>query len=174
MSDDRLENMCYKVTKSFEQLRENEIGIEYHPLKRSYASLAISKESNTFRMIVGNLFFELPEEEREAAIAHELGHYIRLRGRGDRNKGLMKKLNIEFMNYSLSGIAKSDLRAERLMRRVKLSEYDADKKAVEAGYGPQLLSLLKNLVIKHGSNKSMDSLMQRIKTLEDKLKQGGE
>lgn len=185
-----------EVLEKFPEIRKEEIGIEEaNSLLRPFFVLGlhmniekwpVSDKRPKANLIVGLQFYLLADKEKEAAIAHELGHYVHNvkksynAKRAERMRGWNKSLKM-YASKSLKEMLDLDEREkhkfERLEKWYIMKEIDADNKAANAGYGKPMLLTLKKLSknkYEHISPVYQKEMTMRINNLEDKIRQGEE
>lgn len=146
-----VEKTYAKVLKRFSDINETEVRVVYMPFLEEYAVLSpfdyryqLGCYAYSHVLNIGELFFVFSDEEKEAVIAHELGHYRRTK-----NQNLNKIIreiswNNEIGTYVKNGnINENKHRIERLQKWSFLSESYADNEAIKEGYQEELFSALK-------------------------------
>jgi len=195
MTDDEARRSYLKVLEKFPNIKKGEIGTESaSSLFRPFSVLGLRMNTEKWpasdkrpkaNLVVGLQFYLLTDEEREAAIAHELGHYThhvkkvyninRIRKSQEWNKNLKmyaSKSPKEMLDLS----EREKHRFERLEKWYIMKELGADNKALNAGYGRSMLLTLKNLSeneYEHIGPVYQKEITMRIKNLEEKLEGKG-
>lgn len=174
-----LKKVYLDVVKKFPDIKPKELKLECYPLDSTAGLLMFNflfKYEPT--LIVGRFFFSLSPLEKEATIAHELGHYHRLRKYG--RKKLLNTLTLNFIACNYQENSEADERKKRFYNRVEkwyaLFESYADNKAAEAGYAAGLISVLKKICQREGDGLQpmvKKGNLLRIGKLEEKLKLKG-
>jgi len=179
------------VLKRFPEINEDEIEIGYD-FSTPYACIGCYNDTSKgdtvlkFIVLVGPFFFELFDDgEKEAVIAHELGHYIykknhdsskteRLLDEFEQLESYYKRKNSEekiIITYS----DKEKRRIKEIQDLYNTYEIYADNEAVKRGYGKQKLSALEKIVKKHYdyldqmSKEAVKARIERLKAMEEKL-----
>ena len=182
--DSELKEIYLKVVKKFPGMKEEGIT----PMRHEGGNFIICittpppylRYSMKSELIAGILFENFTYKEKEAIIAHELGHYeqsdknqnnIRfLRQRAwDEDYNLHKRFRLF---YKVAGLFSKKIKHkdERLKKRYLLAEIYADNKAAEAGYKEDLVSALKKILSLYAfSVDTREKINIRIKNLEEKL-----
>lgn len=174
----KLETIYSKVVKDFPDVDKNDIKINYDR-KSEYCGCISIVDLSFWNWLIGRYvwnpllevnpeFFMFPEDEQEAIIAHELGHYLRHRD----NKHKEHKLK-DYVNWISQYCNVDDSRHswDRLAKWHIMHELDADTQAALAGYGEGLLNFFERR--KFGSISSFfnNELELRIYNLEYLLKE---
>ena len=178
-----------EVIKKFPEITENiqidtvakDIPAELSMLNTSLFS-SIDEVEFTPTLYIGSKFFELNKDEQEAAVAHELSHYI-----CDREKSIERLVKERHFCRKLEEYreAERDLgkiitfldKKEKLkmkgIQKWKIKdEISADNYVIKKGYGPSLLLILKKSTKKHAdrlSDTGKEEIKARIENLEQKL-----
>ncbi|MBM3199553.1 hypothetical protein FJZ53_01360 [Candidatus Woesearchaeota archaeon] len=177
-----------KIFKSFPDIKDDDIALTYAsyvPYAKLRTYEADGKIIKTV-IVLGLFFYELfDDEEREAVVAHELGHYIH---RKNRSISEAKELSDKF--YELESYYKRRDSEEKVVitytdeekHRIKelqdihnAYEFYADDKAIKSGYGEQILSSLEKIAEKHYnrlSRMSKESVKARIERLKQMNNRG--
>lgn len=191
-----------KVVKRFLNINRDDIKVEYLP-DYDYVGISVL---DYYKLIImdelvkkptlkaGPDFLRFSEEEKEATIAHELGHYehdikgmpegikrrtlwavtIRLYHQIDDPSTLdtlagLTHIKTESAKRILNFFNKES-RFARLQKWNQMCDLDADNKAIDAGYGKGLLSALRKIYDKEYPRiVRPDYLLERIKNLEEKV-----
>lgn len=196
MTDDGIRKLYFKVLEKFPSIKEEEIRIKNASslfrlffvlgLRMNTEKWPLSDKRPKASLVVGLQFYLLTDEEKEAAIAHELGHYThhvkkvyninRIRKFQEWNKNLKM-----YASKSLKEMLDLDKKEKHMFERLEkwyiMKELDADNKSINAGYGKSMLLTLKNLSkseYEHIEPVYQKEITIRIKNLEDKLRQGEE
>lgn len=186
-----MEKIYPKVLEKFPEIRKEEIGTEDASslfrlffvlgLRMNTEKWPVSDKRPKASLVIGLQFYLLTDEEKEAAIAHELGHYIHHVKKSYNAKRVERMLgwNKSLKMYSFKSLKEMlDLnegekhRFERLQKWYIMKELDADNKAINAGYGRSMLLTLKNLSeseYEHIGPVYQKEITARIKNLEEKL-----
>lgn len=154
-----LEKIYLRTLENFPEIRKEEIKIKYSRFEGYSYMLMVDPYKFMYKnevvvdpmIIIGDKFLESDEQEKEAMLAHELGHYCRykigrqsinkIRQNGNRNI-LVKKYNYSFTQIVINLNPKIRHRVKRLQKWKMLQELYADKRAAEAGYGKGIVKLL--------------------------------
>lgn len=193
MIDDEVRKSYFKVLEKFPSIKEEEIGIEsagslFRPffvlgLRMNTEKWPVSNKRPKASLVVGLQFYLLTDEEKGAAIAHELGHYIHYVKKSYNVKRVERMIS---WNKSLKMYASKSLkemldlnerekyRFERLQKWYIMKELDADNKAINAGYGKSMFYTLKNFTereYEHICPVYQKEMTMRIKNLEGKISQ---
>lgn len=162
---ERFKKMYSKVVKKFPNIKNDEITLCFDPFV-SYAEISLFDNIRIFheneyvfdpKLSIGLSFFsKFNDKEREAVIAHELGHYdYRTRYRDLNRMKKVTKWVMDVNDYNMDVLKvkiislfnkKKKHRIERLQGWYIMYELYADKKAAEAGYGKQMLAVLKKIL----------------------------
>jgi len=160
MYEKNFKKIYKKVLKKFPEIRKNEIELNYRRAEPFFLTTismydhskldsenidAIDSRGGIKKEPLLNygdgLFLVLLDDEIEAVIAHELGHYLCFKGYdSDKFKQVIKRKTELFQNTELD-----THRIRRLKQWSIAREAYADRKSAEAGYGEILLKLLKKL-----------------------------
>lgn len=185
---DKAKDRYRSVLKRFPEIKEDEISIGYashipYACLGFYKDMAKEDTVAKFVVLVGPFFFVLfDDEEKEAVIAHELGHYVykkkhglseveRLSDEFEQLESYYKRKNSEekvVITYS----DEEKRRIEELQDRHNNYEVYADNEAVKRGYGKQKLSALKKIAERHYehlSQMSKEAVKVRIERLKSEL-----
>lgn len=176
---EKFEKIFSGVVKSFSEIKEGEIKFEYDSSLNSYAYTSFfdyssnPKRSNP-RVIAGRIFSNLGDWEKEAILAHELGHYCRMKSYSAKRLERVAEWFHKACFYTIDHTRYSILRhkIERLQKWSNLNETYADNLALKAGYGNQILQALKETYKRHYERLSMigkKCAEARIKHLEEIL-----
>lgn len=163
------EDRFSKVLKKFPDVKEGEIKIEYFPDAPEYIIFS-PFEGYFFRrynpmLNIGKLFDIFSVEEQEAIMAHELGHYRRMRNKSFRKISWIVDTSTRIPSYRKAMLTKKNKHeVQRLLKWYILFEGHADNEAVKEGYSKQLFSALK----KAYKQKRIPILAKR--GLEDRIK----
>ncbi len=172
-----LKRIYQEVLKSFPDVKEEELKLNYIPDLNDYIIFSPfegSTESYRPTLVIGRLLSELNNKEKEAVMAHEIGHYLRTKNYS--MKRIVRAMNryekIQF--YTEENITNEQFKhnVERLQKFFFMFENYADSKAIEAGYGEHVLSALKKTYNNHNKSfpaMSKRNICQRIKNLEEKI-----
>ncbi|MBM3199558.1 hypothetical protein FJZ53_01385 [Candidatus Woesearchaeota archaeon] len=164
----------YKILKKFKNIGLEELNIMYSQEADKYAALSAG-EYQSF-LVIGKKFLTLSKGEMRAVIAHELGHYERLKDYSRKRFILTNLRDEEFFNYAKEGKTQGKYkhRFDMLKKWSLLHEIDADNKALKAGYGEPMLNILKSFTNskEFGTMHPLlkEQMMLRMKSLEDKLR----
>lgn len=184
--DKNLEDILpvYKnAVKEFPELEEKEIKLAYDPdiicigtilCGKSEFSLAIKYcvafllRKNKIKvdsglMVLGPDFFDLPTDEQEVVMMHELQHYIRMK------KKLSRSYIKQIASWSeqLKGYEPMKHSRSRLIDWCVADEFNADNAVVEKGRGKALLKSLRKMLDNPKADASM--IERRIANAEEKL-----
>jgi len=175
------------VLKKFPDIKEEEIGINPKIFGVYYIGISATiRKPPAYKwepcplLHIVPRFFELTQEEQEATLAHELGHYVHYKKNLDIKRLLRQDKWKERMEYYDSSIKSLDEikdlgkseqhELKRLQKWRVLDECFADTEAAKAGYGKVVLKLLKHLKEKHPLVDSQPlfklEVDERIKNLE--------
>lgn len=176
-----------EVVNSFPSIEGWRIRLEYDPSFGDYASLITEeafwpprrKPRFNYTICVGSSFYWLNNDEKKAVISHELGHYCKQKNCSAKKVEKEMKWWREIEKHENRLLKTQDLnhRINRLIKWRVLTENYADNKAFEAGYGNNVLGILKNIYQEEYDTMGLINdkiLTARIKNLEDKLRQGEE
>jgi len=143
---DKLKRIYQKVVKNFPEIEKDDIRIEFERVPHDIGIAMIDYERYEAKgevirdptIYVGLYFFGFKEKEMEAAIAHELGHYMHYKNFStDMLRRLIKwVIASNEMSYTNKRIQKWSL----------MDEIYADEQALKAGYGKPLISSLKHVL----------------------------
>ncbi|MBM3199561.1 hypothetical protein FJZ53_01400 [Candidatus Woesearchaeota archaeon] len=169
----------HDVAKKFKDLNVQDVTIKYAPDMDDYAVLSPYGEDEKRKkptLFVGHLMFNLDKEEIEAVIAHELGHYVRIKNYSWEKFKKQSDWSQEIGDYT-SHMLKDEAvkhRVKRLQNWYFLIESYADKQAADKGYAKHIVSSIKKINRWH--EKEMPLLAKRndakrIKSLEKILKE---
>lgn len=187
---EEFERVYSRVVEKFPEIKKEELKLK-HMDDFEYVSFLMIDDKKYLEenkividpsMIVGAKFLEFSEEEKEASIAHELGHYTRYK------KSSPKKVGKSILYaYIMSVYANSpemwqleemDSNIRHKMKRVKkwhfMQEVYADNRAIEAGYGKVLINVLTRHLKKYSmafAPVQRDEMIIRINNLEGKISQ---
>lgn len=173
-----LKKVYQEVLKRFPDIKEEELELNYIKELDDYIVFSPFKGVFLVRyhptLIVGKLFLELDDKEKEAVMAHEMGHYLRIR-----NYSMKRIVRVMNRYESVSSYTEEKIRDEQFKHKVErlqkfffMFEKYSDSKAIEAGYGVHVLSALKKVYTKHYETfpvMTKINIYQRIKNLEEKL-----
>lgn len=173
--------LYFKVLEKFPSIskEDGKISIDQKTL---FAHISVEYDEHSykpklrFNLIIDNLLFTLPEDWREAIIAHELGHYCQITKNFNarRFKRQVRWAECSDFYYNHRDITdvlkflnkKHVHREKRVQKWFIMREIYADNKALEAGYGYGILSLLKSYRGIYFDSKESD---ERINNLEHML-----
>jgi hypothetical protein len=146
-----------KVVKDFLEIKEGEIKLDYNHFVGSVGFSLIDLEKYDVlgeivlkpTLVIGPFFPFFTQEEKEASIAHELGHYmydkklsnVRIEARLKHNEELWHLENA--LNNMLPSPF-TEHKTKRLKQFRIAKENQANKEAAKAGYGAKLLNLYIN------------------------------
>lgn len=183
-----LERAYSRVVEKFPCIRKEELKLKYSNNMEYVIFLMVDEEKFLKEqklvispsITVGSKFLSFTEEEKESAIAHELGHYSRYKRSSpkkiEKSMFYTSLLNVYAGNPAMWAVEEMDKEIHHKMGRVKkwhyMQEVYADNKAVEAGYGKVLINVLTRHLDKYGMMLvpvHRDELTIRIKNLESKL-----
>lgn len=173
-----MDKIYSKVVKKFPEIKKKEITLKYQaPV--CYAELRLIDPIEYFvwhKLIkypviaAGCMFFEVNRGEREAIIAHELGHYKR------HKKSNINKIKKHINMFQEVGIYKlietgtnPNHKMKRMIKCLTMHELYADQEAIKAGYSKSLLSFLERILNRHEDELSRlqrEELRLRIKNLK--------
>lgn len=164
-----------KVLKKFKSIELGELKMLYLQDLDKYAELSAG-EYGSF-IVIGRKFFSLGKREMGAVIAHELGHYKKIRHYSHDRFIITNLRDEELVSYAKQGKNLPETynhRFERLKKWCLLHEIDADNKAAKAGYGKPILNILISFA-KAYEHKELHHILKeqiddRIKNLEEKLR----
>jgi hypothetical protein len=190
MEGTELEKTYLRTLENFPEIKKGDIKIKYlkstdyalmlmvDPLKFVYENKVVVDPM----IIICDKFLESDEQEKEAMLAHELGHYSRYKKRGQSINKIRQNVNRNMLvksynNPSIQAFITLDpkmaYKVKRLQKWNMLQELYADKRATEAGYGKVLI----NVLTRHLKEYNMffapvqrDEMTIRIKNLEEKLR----
>lgn len=176
-----LKEMYLKVVKKFPQIKESEITIKYPTNVIAGITLVQGKNGFHGRLDASKFFFDdyqlgFTDEEREAVIAHELGHYDYYKKNfNSRRINRIVKWNNKSHLYDefptffyMVGLFSKRTRRniKRLEKWYMMTEMYADSKAAEAGYDRQISSALEKLSYHIDDFTEWKRVKIRIKELE--------
>ena len=162
-----------EVVQSFPDIKEDEIEITYNPYWDSIAGYWVLNEEKTKKkpgIFIGEYFFNLTREEQEGTMAHEIGHYRRVRNRTLKNVKRITKLEFLFSSGAFRYLTNRN--KERFVKWYTMKEIDADNSVLETPYGRVFLQLLITNYNKYQKimKKELKQVVEaRIKNLEQKL-----
>lgn len=179
----------FKVIGKFPEIKKDELLLGYDS-SVAYARQMFCKDTSTgdtvikALLVIGGHYFELDDGEKEAIIAHELGHYIRVKKYGLREmERKMEKLSDLFWQLELyhkrgSGESVIDFsdkekrKMERIQKCYNLHEVYADNESIARGYGKQILSALGKITKEHYGRLTKackEGVKARMQNLESRL-----
>ena len=159
MEGTELERTYLRTLENFPEIKRGDIKIKYlrstdyalmlmvDPLKFVYENKVVVDPM----IIICDKFLESDEQEKEAMLAHELGHYSRYKKRGQSINKIRQNVNRNMLvksynNPSIQAFITLDpkmaYKVKRLQKWNMLQELYADKRATEAGYGKGMVKLL--------------------------------
>lgn len=164
MEGTELERTYLRTLENFPEIRRGDIQIKYlisidyalmlvvDPYKFVYENEVVVDPM----IIIGDKFLESDEQEKEAMLAHELGHYdyytknlnpyrfSRLVKWTDKSE-LYDKYQIFF---DIAGFFSKRInhKVKRIQKWYLLTEVYANRKAAEAGYGKHMISAMKKIL----------------------------
>jgi len=155
-----------KVVDRFENINKDDIEVVYAPEFVSLGGLMIleyevinnkltpkivdDKMNLNPTLMIGEYFFNLPHNEREAIIAHELGHYHHF----NKNPTLERAIKMDARERAYKYLTimeqyNPDEITSHLSKQLKkwhtLHEVYADNQAAKAGYAIPSLNLIRNI-----------------------------
>ena len=173
-----------KVIKDFPEVKESEIELNYNPFSGlasfslidhlRYRSLGEIVFKPTLQ--IGLNFFKFKDEDKEAIIAHELGHYISNKKLSNKRIDSRMRHNQELWNleYALNNNLPSPFnehKTKRLKQFKIARENKANKEAAKAGYGKTLLKLHIDSLSYATTDFEREQLKAYISSLEKILKE---
>ena len=149
---DNIKRTYFKVCKKFPLIKKGEVKLRFNP-EVKLAGLWIEEVLTNPLLDFGILLFKRSDEEKEAIIAHELGHYICITEHYKTPKMIERMLrwmnilnNHEFKTF-WGGYSVESPKIRRIKDWTLIHEIYADNQAVKAGYGEKLLATLKTDLI---------------------------
>lgn len=165
MNEKNLKNIYLKVIKSFSEINPTEIKLVYDPHSPDYAGMTMvnpeiyhltGKFVISPTLLVGHSFLTLTKKEQEASMIHEIGHYKRFRRYIHKPNRIIK---IPKWYSELTDLEEGKSRREKLQKWEIMHEVYADNQTLKAGYGSQMLAILKKA---NDYNDQMIGLLKKI------------
>jgi len=182
MHKEKFQKAYHNVALKFPEIRHSEIKLECKPDEYFLIKLQPFNEEEfgkTERIIkepkisVGKEFFKLKDDEQEALIAHELGHYMREKDSTPYKMGrtVLRKVGLFILNHNIEQYIHmlTPARTKRLKQWSLMHEISADNYAVRAGYAKQIYKLLKDQDEKCLTKLGQEERKARIENLEKML-----
>ncbi|MDP2908871.1 MAG: hypothetical protein Q8N77_03620 [Nanoarchaeota archaeon] len=175
----------FKVIGKFPEIKKYEIRLGYDP-SVAYVRQTFYEDDESGAVVLWPLlvtgpdFFGLGEAEKEAIIAHELGHYIRGKRYGQKKleklSCLFEQLELYYKKDSEKAVVSISDKEKRKMERIQkcynLHEVYADNEAIARGYGKQILSALGKITKEHYGRLTKackEGVKARMQNLESRL-----
>lgn len=179
---EELEKTCSNIVKNFSEIKEEELKLEYDPFANGQAFISFLDDNSKQKryspiIVIGQDLLRLDDTSKEAVIAHEIGHYCRMKNysakRLERISGWLYLASS--YNETHADIDYFKHKINRIQKWADMNEINADSKAFDAGYGKQVLHALKQTLDTYDESLSMigkKNIIARIKNIEEKLKDG--
>lgn len=170
------ERLYKEVLERFPEIKPYEISLHFQGGSGLHASMAIDRHMLDFQkkvsgvLIINELFHKLSNEEKKELIAHEIGHYKRVRKKTPEK--IKKMIELEFLCTSGNYRYLRNRNKERFVKWYMLKEMDADNCVLEAFPGRAFLQHLKTNYKEyaHMMNKELKQVIEaRIANLEEKI-----